>query len=107
LPGVGLRFSIVPLGLGFALIAAFLWLVSAIYAVGYMRAHGEDHQTRFYAFFALAIAATVGAAFAANLLTLYLFYEALTLATYPLVTHGGTDKDRAGGRTYLMVLLGT
>jgi multicomponent Na+:H+ antiporter subunit D len=72
-----------------------------------MRAHGEDHQTRFYMFFAVAIAATVGAAFAGNLLTLYLFYEALTLATYPLVTHGGTDKDRAGGRTYLMVLLGT
>jgi multicomponent Na+:H+ antiporter subunit D len=107
LPGIGLRFSIEPLGLGFALIAAFLWLVTVIYAIGYMRAHGEDHQTRFYTFFAVAIAATVGAAFAGNLLTLYLFYEALTLATYPLVTHGGTDKDRAGGRTYLMVLLGT
>jgi multicomponent Na+:H+ antiporter subunit D len=107
LPGMDLRFSIEPLGLAFALIAAFLWLVTVIYSVGYMRAHGEGHQTRFYTFFALAIAATVGAAFAGNLLTLYLFYEALTLATYPLVTHGGTDKDRAGGRTYLMVLLGT
>jgi multicomponent Na+:H+ antiporter subunit D len=107
LPGIGLRFSVEPLGLGFALIAAFLWLVTVVYAVGYMRAHGETHQTRFYAFFAVAIAATVGAAFAANLLTLYVFYEALTLATYPLVTHGGTDKDRAGGRTYLLVLLGT
>lgn len=107
LPGIGLRFNIEPLGLGFALIAAFLWLVTVIYAIGYMRAHGEGHQTRFYAFFALAIAATIGAAFAGNLLTLYLFYEALTLATYPLVTHGGSNKDRAGGRTYLMVLLGT
>lgn len=107
LPGVELVFRLEPLGLGFALIASFLWFVTVVYAIGYMRVHGERNQTRFYSFFALAIASTLGAAFAGNLLTLYLFYEALTLATYPLVTHGGTDKDRAGGRTYLAVLLGT
>jgi multicomponent Na+:H+ antiporter subunit D len=107
LPGVGLRFTIEPLGIGFALIASLLWFVTVGYAIGYMRAHREEHQSRFYAFFALSIAATIGAAFAGNLLTLYLFYEALTLATYPLVTHGGAAKDRAGGRTYLMVLFGT
>lgn len=106
-PGAGIVFSVEPLGLGFALVASFLWFVTVIYAIGYMRAHGEHNQTRFYAFFALAIGATVGAAFAGNLLTLYLLYEGLTLATWPLVTHGGGEQDRAGGRTYLLVLLGT
>jgi multicomponent Na+:H+ antiporter subunit D len=107
LPGIDIAFELEPLGLGFALLAAFLWLVTIVYSIGYMRGHGEQHQTRFYAFFALSIGAVVGAAFAANLLTLYLFYELLTLSTYPLVTHGGGARDRAGGRTYLTVLLGT
>jgi multicomponent Na+:H+ antiporter subunit D len=107
LPGIGIEFHAEPLGVGFALIVSFLWFITVMYAIGYMRAHHETHQARFYCYFALAILATVGAAFAANLLTLYLFYEALTLATYPLVTHGGADKDRAGGRTYLTILLGT
>lgn len=107
LPGIGVTFHAEPLGTGFALIVAALWFITVLYAIGYMRAHEEQHQARFYAFFAIAIAATIGAAFAANLLTLYFFYEALTLATYPLVTHGGQEKDRAGGRTYLTVLLGT
>lgn len=106
-PGIEMAFALEPLGLGFAFLAAFLWFVTIVYSIGYMRAHGEQHQTRFYAFFALAIGAAIGAAFAANLLTLYIFYEALTLATYPLVTHGGGKRDRAGGRTYLVVLLGT
>lgn len=107
LPGVGIAFHAEPLGTGFALIVSLLWFVTVTYAIGYMRAHHEQNQTRFYCFFALSIMATIGAAFSANLLTLYLFYEALTLATYPLVTHGGAEKDRAGGHTYLMVLLGT
>ena len=107
LPGLVLGFRIEPLGLAFALVASFLWLVTVVYSIGYMRAHGERHQTRFYAFFSIAIAAVIGSAFAADLLTLYVFYEALTLATYPLVTHGGAEKDRAGGRVYLTVLLGT
>lgn len=107
LPGVPIAFSIEPLGMGFALIVAFLWLLTVLYSIGYMRAHEESNQTRFYAFFAVAIAATIGGAFSDNLLTLYLFYEGLTLATYPLVTHGGQAKDQAGGRTYLRVLLGT
>jgi len=107
LPGVGLAFRAEPLGAGFAVIVGSLWFITVLYAIGYMRAHHEENQTRFYTFFAIAIAATVGGALAANLLTLYLFYEILTLATWPLVTHGGEAKDRAGGRTYLMVLLGT
>ena len=107
LPGFSLRLHAEPLGVGFGLIASSLWFVTVVYAIGYMRAHRERNQTRFYLFFALAIATTIGAALAANLLTLYVFYESLTLATYPLVTHGGGDKDRAGGRTYLTILLGT
>lgn len=107
LPGISIAFSAEPLGTGFALIVALLWFITVLYAIGYMRAHHEQNQGRFYLFFALAIAATIGAALADNLLTLYLFYEALTLATYPLVTHGGQDKDRLGGRTYLGLLLGT
>jgi multicomponent Na+:H+ antiporter subunit D len=67
----------------------------------------EQHQTRFYVCFALAIAAAMGIAFAANLFTLFLFYEVLTLITYPLVTHAGTDKARAAGRSYLAILMGT
>lgn len=106
-PGLSIRFQAEPLGLSFALLASFLWFVTVVYSIGYMRVHRERNQTRFYAFFALAIAATVGAALSANLLTLYVFYEALTLSTYPLVIHGGGAKDHAGGRTYLMVLLGT
>jgi multicomponent Na+:H+ antiporter subunit D len=107
LPGISIGFQAEPLGVGFALIVSFLWFITIMYAIGYMRAHKERNQTRFYVFFALAITATVGAAFAADLMTLYIFYEALTLATYPLVTHGGAEKDRAGGRTYLTVLLAT
>lgn len=107
LPGAGLTLMVEPLGLGFALVASLLWFVTVVYAIGYMRAHHEKNQARFYSFFALAIGITTAAAFAGNLLTLYLLYEALTLATYPLVAHGGEDRDRAGGRRYLMILFGT
>ena len=105
LPGIGLALELEPLGLLFALIASGLWLVSGVYSIGYMRGNDEEHQTRFYACFALAIAGAIGVAFAGNLLTLYLFYEALTLVTWPLVTHHGDDDARAGGRTYLGLLL--
>ena len=94
-----------PLGLLFALIASGLWFVSGVYSIGYMRGNAEEHQTRFYVCFALAIAAAIGVALAGNLLTLYLFYEALTLITWPLVTHHGDDEARRGGRTYLGLLL--
>ncbi len=104
-PGLAVALELEPLGLLFALIASGLWFVSGVYSIGYMRGNDEAHQTRFYACFALAIAGALGVAFAGNLLTLYLFYEALTLVTWPLVTHHGDDKARAGGRTYLGLLL--
>jgi len=104
-PGVALQFRVEPFGLLFGLVASTLWIVSSVYSIGYMRSNEEAHQTRFYVCFALALASTIGVAFAGNLLTLLFFYEALTFATYPLVTHHGDDEARRGGRTYLAVLL--
>ena len=106
-PGIPLKLGVEPLGMLFAMVAGFLWLVTSIYAIGYMRAHHEKNQTRFYACFAIAIACTMGVAFADNLVTLFVFYEALTLSTYPLVTHAGTPEARRAGRVYLGTLLGT
>ena len=107
LPGLELAFSVEPLGMLFALIASGLWIVNSLYSIGYMRGNNEAKQTRFYVCFALAIAAAMGIAFSANVFTLFVFYELLTLITYPLVTHHGTDKARSGGRIYLGLLVGT
>jgi len=107
LPEIALGFRVEPLGMLFALVASGLWIVNSVYSIGYMRANGEAHQTRFYVCFALALAATMGIAFSANLLTLFVFYEALTLITYPLVTHHADAEARRGGRLYLGFLLGT
>ncbi|MDX1734254.1 MAG: proton-conducting transporter membrane subunit [Halioglobus sp.] len=107
LPGVRLELAVEPLGALFALVASSLWFVTVVYAVGYMRGHGEEHQGRFYAFFALSIGCVMGVAYAGNLFTLFLFYELLSLSTWPLVTHAGTDGARRGGRVYLGVLLST
>jgi len=107
LPGLPIAFRVEPLGMLFALVASGLWIVNSIYSIGYMRGNQEKNQTRFYVCFALAIAATMAIAFSANLLTLFLFYEVLTLITYPLVTHAGTSEARSGGRTYLAILMGT
>jgi len=106
-PGLPIALALEPLGLLFALIASSLWIVTTVYAIGYMRGHGESDQTRFFAFFAIAISATMGVALSANLITLFLFYELLTLSTYPLVTHAGTAEARRGGRVYLGILIGT
>ena len=107
LPGVTIAFEIEALGMLFALVAGLLWIVTSIYAIGYMRGHNEQNQTRFFTAFAVSIAATMGIAFSANLFTLFLFYELLTLSTYPLVTHAGTKLAKKGGRVYLGVLLTT
>jgi len=107
LPGLQVSFTIEPLGMIFALIASFLWLITSVYAIGYMRGHHEKNQTRFYVCFAIAISSVMGIAFAGNLFTLFIFYEVLTLSTYPLVTHAGTEKAKKGGRIYLGILLST
>ncbi len=106
-PGIRIAFEVEPLGMLYGLVASGLWIVTSLYSIGYMRGHHEVNQTRFYVCFAVSITAALGVAFAANLLTLFLFYEILTLSTYPLVTHRGTDEALAGGRTYLGILLTT
>ena len=106
-PGVSLAFRVDALGMLFALVASTLWIVTSIYSIGYMRAEKEHSQTRYFCFFAMALSATVGVAFSANLLTLYLFYEFLSLATYPLVTHHQDREARSSGRTYLFYIMGT
>jgi len=106
-PGMAIKFEIEPLGMIFSLVASYLWLVTTVYSVGYMRGHHEKNQTRFYAYFAIAISSVMGIAYADNLFTLFIFYEILTLSTYPLVTHAGTARAKHGGRVYLGVLLTT
>ena len=106
-PGLGINFYVEPLGVLFALVASFLWIVTTIYAIGYMRGHHEVNQTRFFCCFALAISSVMAICFSGNLLTLFIFYEVLTFSTYPLVTHSGTEEAKQGGRTYLGILLGT
>lgn len=105
--GLSLALRLEPLGLVFALVAGFLWPVTSLYAIGYMRAHHEQNQTRFYIAFAISIFATIAIALSANLLTLFLAYEMLTLFTLPLVTHAGTDAARRAGWTYLGILMTT
>ncbi len=107
LPGVELRLAVEPLGLVFALVASVLWIVNSVYSIGYMRANREPRQTSFYVCFAASLAATMGIAFSGNLVTLFLFYEALTLVTYPLVVHKRTPEAIRAGRTYLGILLGS
>ncbi len=107
LPGLAIAFEVEPLGIIFGLVASGLWIVTSIYSIGYMRSHHEKNQTRFYVCFALALSGAMGVAFAANMLTLFLFYEILTLSTYPLVTHAGTEEAKRAGRTYLGILLFT
>jgi len=107
MPGFEIAFQVEPLGMLFALVASGLWVLTTIYAIGYMRGHDEINQTRFFACFAIAIFAALAAAFSANLFTLFVMYEVMTISTYPLVTHHGDEKARNGGRVYLGILLST
>jgi len=106
LPGIELAFRVDAFGLLFAAGASLLWILTSFYSIGYMRSLKEHAQTRYFSCFALALSATMGVAFSANLFTLFLFYEALTLVTYPLVGHKETVEARAGARKYVIYLLG-
>lgn len=99
LPGLDFVLRSDALGLFFVGLSALLWLVTTIYAVGYLER--SPHRSRFFGFFSICVTATVGAALAGNLLTFLVFYELLTLATYPLVVHRGTREARHAGRVYL------
>ncbi|HIG29333.1 MAG TPA: monovalent cation/H+ antiporter subunit D family protein [Verrucomicrobiales bacterium] len=106
-PSMSIAFRVEPLGMIYALIASGLWILNSLYSVGYMRANGEKHQTRFYVCFALSLSGAMGIAFAENLFTLFIFYEMLTLSTFPLVTHKGSPEAVRSGRVYLGILVST
>ncbi len=106
LPGAAIKFRVDSLGMLFALVSSSLWIITSAYSVGYMRGLKEHGQTRYFCYFALCLSATIGVAFSANLLTLYLFYEMLSLATYPLVCHHQDLEARSSGRKYLLYIVG-
>ena len=106
LPALPIAFRVDGLGMLFALVASILWLLTSIYSMGYMGSLQEHAQTRFYACFAVALSATLAVAFSANLLAMYIFYEILSLSTWPLVAHHEDQEGRTGGRKYLTYLLG-
>jgi multicomponent Na+:H+ antiporter subunit D len=105
-PGLELRLRVDDVGMLFALSASALWLATSVYSIGYVRGTNETHQTRYFAAFALCVAATMGLAFSANFFTFFIFYELLTAATWPLVVHKQTPEALAAGRRYLRYLLG-
>ena len=107
LPGVSVTLRADAFSMVFAVVASFLWAVTVFYSMGYMRGLEEHAQTRFNACFALAIFGAIGCAFADNLFTLYLFYEIVSITTYPLVAHHQDREGYEGGRKYLVYLTAT
>ncbi|WP_416878642.1 proton-conducting transporter membrane subunit [Litorimonas sp.] len=101
------KFVLEPLGATFAAIASSLWIVNSVFTLGYMRGNNEKNQTRFFMFVAIAIASAMGIAASGNLITLFIFYEALTISTFPLVSHKGDAKARKGLTIYALILMGT
>ncbi len=107
LPGIEIKLGADGLTLIFALVASFLWILATAYNIGYMRSLKEHAQTRYYFCFAVAIFGALGVAMAANVFTLYLFYEVITVFTYPLVAHHQDAEAYRGARKYLVYLMGT
>ena len=103
--GVSIKFRVDALGMLFATVSSFLWIVTTFYSIGYMRSNKEHAQTRYYACFAISLASAVGVAFSGNLVTLFVFYEFLSLATVPLVGHKETPEAIEGARKYFLYLL--
>lgn len=105
LPNIDFVFRVDALGLLFATTSSCLWILVSIYSIGYMRTLKEHAQTRFYFSFAVALVGAIGIAFAANLVTMFIFYEILTISTYPLVAHEETSEAISAGHKYLAYLL--
>lgn len=103
--GIEFAFRTDAAGMIFACVASGLWIVTSIYSIGYMRGHHEKNQTGYFAAFAVCLSSAIGISFAANLVTFFIFYEMLTVATYPLVAHYRDDKAKASGRKYLAYTL--
>jgi len=106
-PGISLNFRVDALSLIFGIVSSFLWIFASFYNIGYMRSLGEHAQTRYYTCFAVAILGAQGVSYAGGLFSLYLFYEVITLFTYPLVAHHQDEEGYAGGKKYLVYLMGT
>ncbi len=104
---LSISFKITGLGVIFGLVASGLWILASIYTIGYMRGNKEKNQTRFFAFYSIAIFAAICIAYSGNLLTLFIFYEVLTFSTYPLVAHKQDEKAKSAGRIYMGILVGT
>lgn len=107
LPGLSVSFRADAFSMVFALVGSFLWVITIFYSAGYMRSLDEHAQTRFNACFALTLFGAMGVAFADNLFTLYLFYEVVSVCTYPLVAHHQDDESYSGGRKYIVYLTTT
>ena len=107
LPGLSVTLRADALSMIFAVAASFLWILTVFYAAGYMRSLEEHAQTRFNTCFALALFGAIGCAFSDNLLTLYLFYEIVSICTYPLVAHHQDDEGYEGARKYIIYLTTT
>ena len=103
--GIELTFRADGLGMIFALVSSGLYVLTAIYSIGYMRGHDEPFQTRFFAMLAASVGAALGVAFAGNIFVLLVCYEVLTLATYPLVAHDESHESRVSGYKYLAYAL--
>ena len=104
---LSLSFKVTPLGAVFGLLCSGLWILAAIYSIGYMRGNNEKNQTRFYIFYSLSIFGALCVAWSSNLLVLFIFYEFLTFATYPLVVHKETEESIKASRLYLGILVGS
>ncbi len=107
LPGVTISLRADPMSMIFAMVASSLWTIAVFYSMGYMRGLNEHAQTRFNACFAIAIFGAIGVAFSDNLFTMYLFYEIVSVCTYPLVAHHQDQEGYDGGRKYLVYLTAT
>ena len=106
LPNIDFVFKVDAFGLVFATTSSSLWILVSLYSIGYMRSLKEHAQTRYYFCFALALLGAIGIAFSGNLVTMFVFYEILTLSTYPLVAHEESPEALAAGHKYLAYLLG-
>jgi len=104
-PNIQLALKADAVGIFFAIVASGLWILTSFFSIGYMRGLREHKQTRYYSYFAVCLSSTLGIAFAANLVTFILFYEILTIATYPLVIHKETKEAIYAGRKYLAYTL--
>ncbi|WP_456397860.1 monovalent cation/H+ antiporter subunit D family protein [Desulfurobacterium sp.] len=107
IPGISFKLAVDGMSLLFAIVSSFLWIFATSYNMGYMRSLKEHAQTRFFAFFALAIFGALGVAFSGNIFTMYFFYEVITIATFPLVGHEQTETAMEGAKKYLIYLMGT